>query len=65
MKNLKKLEKNVKRDLKQIDQAFQDGDIDAYVEGCNDITENFGKRPLFENMTEFDALMNSDEPISF
>lgn len=49
----------------QIQKAFDTGDIDGYISGCNSITEHFGKRPLYRNMDEFEEIMTGDDPVSF
>lgn len=49
----------------RIQKAFDTGDIDGYISGCNSITEHFGKQPLYRNMDEFEEIMTGDDPISF
>ncbi len=39
------------------------GDIDGYICATNRITEEMGKKPLYSNMEEFDALMSSETTI--
>ena len=48
----------------RIQRAFDTGDIDGYISGCNSITEHFGKRPLYRNMDEFEEIMTGDDPAS-
>ena len=45
--------------------ALEIGDADALIFSANQISESLGKHPLFKNKAEFDALMNSKEPIKF
>lgn len=37
------------------------GDVDGFISGANMITKKLGGRVQFENMREFDSLMDSDE----
>ena len=43
--------------FKCIKNALEIGDIDLFIESTNKITENFGKKPAFSNMNEFDKIM--------
>lgn len=48
-----------------IKESLDIGDIDGYISATNRITEGMGKRPLFNNMKEFDMLMTSETTIKF
>lgn len=43
--------------FKDIKNALEIGDVDLFIESTNKITENFGKKPAFSNMNEFDKIM--------
>lgn len=43
--------------FKGIKNALEIGDVDLFIESTNKITENFGKKPAFSNMNEFDKIM--------
>lgn len=45
--------------------ALQIGDVDGLIASSNAIANELGKEALFRNQSEFDALMNSREPIKF
>lgn len=47
----------------EIESALGIGDVDGYIAATNRITAAFGGKPQFSNMTEFDSLMLSEEPI--
>ena len=49
--------------FKQMKLAANIGDCDGYLDGCNKIIKALGKDPQFNTFDEFDALMNSDEPL--
>ena len=49
----------------RIKNALEIGDIDGYIDATNAITSSCGKKPLFNNMEEFNACMASDKPIVF
>lgn len=49
----------------RIKRALEIGDIDGYIDATNAITASCGKKPLFNNMEEFNACMASDKPIVF
>jgi hypothetical protein len=40
--------------------ALAIGDVDGFISGVNEITVQLGKRPKFNTLNEFDALMNDD-----
>jgi hypothetical protein len=46
-----------------IKDALQIGDIDGFIANVNTITKKLGKNPQFETFGDFDALMNSPEPL--
>lgn len=48
-----------------IDKAMAEDDIDMFISGQNLIQRELSGKVLFENMDEFDDLMDSDDPIVF
>lgn len=52
-----------KNSFDKIKEALEIGDVDEYISGANQITEAMGKQPLYQNMDEFNELMNSTEAI--
>lgn len=53
------------RTFSEIKLALAIDDVDGAIDGMNRITEAFGKKPLFRNKAELDALMASPEPLEF
>lgn len=43
--------------FKGIKNALEIGDVDLFIENTNKITENFGGKPAFSNMDEFNEIM--------
>ena len=43
--------------FKGIKNALEIGDVDLFIESTNKITENFGGKPAFSNMDEFNKIM--------
>ena len=43
--------------FKGIKNALEIGDVDLFIESTNKITENFGGKPAFSNMNEFNEIM--------
>ena len=43
--------------FKGIKNALEIGDVDLFIESTNKITENFGGKPAFSNMDEFNEIM--------
>lgn len=43
-----------------IKEALEIGDVDGFIANTNKISLALGRKPQFEKMTEFDALMSSD-----
>lgn len=48
-----------------METALRNGDANGYIAATNSITRKFGKRPLYENVSQFDSLMASDESLKF
>lgn len=48
-----------------IKQSLQIGDVDGYIAATNEITKAMGEKPLFETVSEFSTLMESEDPIVF
>jgi len=46
-----------------IKNALSIGDIDGFITGANIITKKLGGKPQFNNMSEFDSLMNSSDKL--
>lgn len=70
------LEANISRYLEEarefFDETFskmksslQTGDVDGYISSTNAITRKMGKRPVYENFSQFDSMMCSDETLKF
>jgi hypothetical protein len=47
-----------------IKTALNIGDIDGFIAGANAITRKLGGKPQFENMSEFESLMDNSEKLS-
>jgi hypothetical protein len=47
----------------EIKVALNIGDIDGFIAGANGITRKLGGKPQFENMSEFESLMDSSEKL--
>jgi hypothetical protein len=47
----------------QMKSALKLGDIDGFINGANQITEDLGGKVQFRNQAGFDALMDSDEAL--
>jgi len=47
-----------------IKTALNIGDIDGFIAGANKITRKLGGKPQFENISEFNSLMESSEKLS-
>jgi hypothetical protein len=45
----------------ELKTALNIGDIDGFITGANRITRKLGGKPQFENMSEFESLMNSSD----
>ena len=51
--------------FKGIKNALEIGDVDLFIENTNKITKNFGGKPVFSNMDEFDEIMLTKTTIKF
>ena len=47
----------------EIKTALNTGDIDGFISGANTITRKLGGKPQFENMSEFETLMESSDKL--
>jgi len=45
----------------EIHCALEIGDVEGYIAATNRITTHCGKKPLYCNMSEFDAMMQSEK----
>ena len=56
---------NFREAFKQIKTAYEIGDCDGYLDGCDKIITALGGTSQYSTVKEFEELMDSDEPIKF